>query len=156
MSLLNTLKKKRVSKYMLGDIKSVSISCGCMNYFYSYSFYLRKVKEVWLLDVEFATDVEQPRVEYEECPVEEEDVEALLEVVQKHDVIEKLRSYKTPKIKVHVLDETTYYTLLCFTNEEKLGAATLISKDLEECFYRLAKKYSSKISERVIYGMTFK
>lgn len=137
----------KASKYTVDDIRSVSISCGHMVYSHSYSFYLRKDENKWLLDAEFATDTEHPRVEYEECPVTEEDVKELLNIVREQEVIEKLRHYKKPKIKVQVLDETTYYTSILFADKERLDAATLVSKDIEVYFYRLAEKYTDTISE---------
>lgn len=133
--------------YTAEDIRSVSVSCGHMDYSHSYSFYLRKADGGWLLDADYAADTEQPHTQYEACLVTEEDAKELLAVVQEQDMIGKLRRYKKPKIKVQVLDETTYYILLGFADGESLGAATRISQDLEACFYRLAEKYAGTISE---------
>ena len=124
------------------DIRSVSISCGHMDNSCSYAFYLRKEENGWLLDAEFAEDSELPRTEYEACPVAEEDVLALFELVQKQDVIKRLERYRKPKLKIHVLDDTTYYTSILFEDGETLGAATMIDQDIEAYFYRLAKKYA--------------
>lgn len=137
----------KTPEYTVEDIRSVSISCGHMDYSHSYAFYLRKEENGWLLDAEFATDTEQSRVEYEACPVAQEDVRALLNIVQEQDVIGKLRRYKKPKIGVQVLDETTYYTSLLFADGESIGAASHVDSALESGFYRLAEKYADTIPE---------
>ena len=105
-------------EHTVEDIRSVSVSCGHMDYSHSYSFYLRKTENGWLLDAEFATDTEHPRVGYEECPVTEGDVKKLLTIVQEQNLTEQLRRYKKPIIKVQVLDETTYYSSISFTDGE--------------------------------------
>lgn len=133
--------------YTLEDIRSVSVSCGHMDYSHSYSFYLRKTDGGWLLDADYATDTEQPHTAFEECPVTEEDAKDLLSIVQEQDVIGKLRRYKKPKIKAQAVDETTYYTSVLFTDGEQLGAATHISDSLVNGFYRLAEKYAGAVSE---------
>lgn len=137
----------KAPEYMVKDIQSVSVSCGHMDYSHSYSFYLRKTEKGWLLDADYATDTEQFRMEYEACQIAEEDAKELLKIVQEQKVIEKMQKYKKPKIRVWVSDETTYYTSIGFTDGETLGAATLINRDLETCFYRLAGKYAGVIPE---------
>ena len=132
----------KVPEYTSEDIRSVSVSCGHMDYSHSYSFYLRKADGGWLLDADYATDTEQPHTEFEACSVTEEDAKELLSIVQEQDVIGKLRRYKKPKIKVQVADETTYYTSVLFTDGEQLGAATYISDELVNGFCRLTEKYA--------------
>lgn len=128
----------KVPEYTADDIQSVSVSCGHMDYSFSYSFYLRKNENEWLLDAEFSKDAEQPRIKYEERQIAEEDVKELLDIAADRKVIEKIRRYKKPKINVMVSDETTYFTSILFADGERLGAAALISKEMEDCFYRLA------------------
>lgn len=135
------------TEYTVDDIRSVSVSCGHMNYSYSYSFYLRKSENEWLLDAEYATDAENPRVEYEKCPVAENDVKELLDIVRDQDLIKKLYRSKKTKLKVHISDETMYYTSVLFSDGEIMGASAYISQDLETCFRSLAEKYADKISE---------
>lgn len=137
----------KAPEYTVDEIKSVSVSCGHMDYSHSYSFYLRKAENGWLLDADYATDTEQSRTEYEACPVAEEDAKELLDTVREQDVIGKLRRYKKPRIKVQVADETTYYTSVLFTDGEQVAAATHISDDLVTCFYRLAEKYANTAPE---------
>lgn len=144
--LCGLLGCRKEPEYTVDDIQSISVSCGHMDYSHSYSFYLRKVKNSWILDAEFAVDTEQPRTEYEECPVLEKDVKKLLSVVQEQQVIDKLHHYKKPSIKVQVADETTYYTYILFASGEQLAAATHISDDLVTCFYHIAEKYSITVA----------
>ena len=137
-------KKKRIREpeYPVDNIRSVSVSCGHMDFSCSYSFCLRKGENGWLLDAEFAPDTVQTRVEYEGCPVAEQDVQELLDIVREQRVTEKLRRYKKPKLKVFVLDETAYYTAILSADGARLGAAIFIGTEAEACFYRLAEKYS--------------
>ena len=134
-------------EHTVEDIRSVSVSCGHMDYSHSYSFYLRKTENGWLLDAEFATDTEHPRVGYEECPVTEGDVKKLLTIVQEQNLTEQLRRYKKPIIKVQVLDETTYYSSISFTDGEILGAPIQAGNDITDCFYRLAEKYTGTMPD---------
>lgn len=146
MALLSVLSGlfgcQKTPEYTIDDIRSVSISCGHMDYSHSYSFYLRKSENNWLLDAEYAVDTEQPRIEYEERPVSEKDAKELLSVVQEQDVIGKLQRYKKPRITVQVADETNYYTAILLADGERLGAAAHISGELVTGFYNLAGKYA--------------
>ena len=137
----------KAPEYTIEDIRSVSVSCGHMDYSHSYAFYLRKADGDWLLDADYATDTEQPHTAFEECPVTEEDAQELSITVQEQDVIGRLRRYKKPKIKAQVADETTYYTSVLFADGTQLGAAAHISDGLVNSFYRLAEKYAGTVSE---------
>ena len=136
----------KAPEYTIEDIRSVSVSCGHMDYSHSYSFYLRKAETGWLLDADYAVDTEQPRTEYEACSVAEDDAKELLAVVQEQDVIGRLWHWKKPKIKVQVADETTYYTSVLFADGEQVAAPTHISDELVTGFYRLAEKYAPTVS----------
>lgn len=137
----------RLPEYTVDDIRSVSISCGHMDYSYSYSFYIRKAENEWLFDADFALNTEEPRVEFENCSVDNEDVKELLDIVRDREVIKNLRHYKKPKIKLQISDETTYYTSVLFSDGEQAGAPILINQDIETYFYRLGEKYTDMMSE---------
>lgn len=149
MTLLSALGSlfgcSKAPEYTIEDIRSVSVTCGHMDYSHSYSFYLRRSDVGWLLDAEYSVDTEQPRTAFEACSVAEEDAKSLLTVVREQDVIGKLRRYKKPKIKVQVADETAYYTSVLFTDGEQLGAAAHISDGLVNGFFRLAEKYAGTV-----------
>ena len=78
----------KAPNYTVEDIRSVSISCGHMDYSHSYAFSLRKAESGWLRDADYAADTEHPHTEYEACPVAEEDVQELLHIVREQEVIE--------------------------------------------------------------------
>ena len=137
----------KAPNYTVEDIRSVSISCGHMDYSHSYTFSLRKAERGWLLDADYAAGTADPHPEYEACPVAEEDVRELLHIVREQEVIEKLRRYKKPMCKVQVLDETTYDTSVLFADGAQMAAGTCVSGDLESCFYRLAEKYAPTVPE---------
>ena len=71
-------------------------------------------------------------------------------IVQEQDIIDGLRRWKKPRIKVQVADETSYYTSLLFADGTQLGAAAHISDDLATGFYRLAGKYATTLSENKV------
>ena len=124
------------------EIQSVSVSCGHMDYCYGYSFQLKKTENGWLLDAECFTDAEQPRVELQDCPVTGAEAEELLRLIREEQILNKLRRYRKPVHRFHVLDETTYYASISFSDGASVGAPELASKELEAFFYRCAGKYS--------------
>lgn len=133
---------QKTHEYTIDDIRSVSVTCGHMDYSHSYSFYLRKSGHNWLLDAEYAVDTERPRIEYEERPVTEKDAKKLLSVVQEQDVIGKIQRCKKPRLNVQIADETSYYTAILLADGEQLGAPVHISDDMVTVFYNLAGKYA--------------
>lgn len=137
----------KIPEYTVDDIRSVSISCGHMDYSHSYSFYIRKAENEWLFDADFALNTEESRVEFENCPVTNEDVKELLDIVRDREVIKKLYRSKKAKAKIKIADETNYYTSVLFSDGEQLGAPTRISQDIESYFYRLGEKYTDVMSE---------
>lgn len=144
-------------KYSAEDITAISITCGHMDYSYSYSFYLRSEDLLtdglltdgknWLLDADFAVDSKSPHTEYERCSVAAEDVRELLNIVREQELIEKLRRWKEPKLKLSVSDETTFYSSILFADGTQLGAPISLSNDVTEYFYRIAKKYADRPGE---------
>lgn len=136
----------KAQEYNIDDIISVSVSCGHMDYSYSYSFYIRKVENEWLLDADFATDTESPHTVYECRTVTNEDAEGLLNTVREQNLTEKLKKYKEPKTKYVALDEAAKYTSILFSDGERIGAAT-VNNELHDCFLRMGKKYADTAFE---------
>lgn len=138
----------KVPKYTADDIRSFSISCNHMDFSFAYSFYIKKSEDGWLFSAECFTDGKSHHTEFENRPVTNDDVEELLTIIREKDVIDSLRSYKKPKLKFHVLDETTYYSSVSFADGKSIGAATVVSSnEIESYFYRLAEKYSDTKEE---------
>lgn len=123
------------------EIVSVSSTCGHMDYSCSYSFYAVKKGENWLFSASCAADTESPRTEFEDCPITFEDAQKLLRIIKAQNDMESLKSYKEPLLRVQVLDETTYYSLIAFSDGENISAPKKLSDDAIEYFYQLAKKY---------------
>ena len=141
-SLCGLFGCKKPPEYTVNDIKTAAVSCSHMDFSMTYSFYLHREENVWLLDAEYATDTEQPRTEYANHCVSDEDVKELFKIIEAQETIKNLRRYKKPKLNITVADETSYYTLLGFTDGEKLGAPIPADNNTEECFRRLAEKYA--------------
>ena len=139
------------SGYTTGDIRSISVSCGHMDYSCSYSFYLRKTETGWLLDADYAAGTGQPHTEYGMRPVAEEDAAGLLLIVQEQQVIETLRRYKKPRFKLParkllVMDETVCVTSILFADGKQMAAPVRIGEALESGFYCLAGKYAPAVT----------
>ena len=90
--------------YTAEDIQSVSVSCGHMDYCYCYSFQLNKTEDGWLLDAECFMDAQQSRVELQDCPVTGAEAEELLRLIREEQILDKLRRYRKPVHRFHVLD----------------------------------------------------
>lgn len=125
-----------------GEIVSVSTSCGHMDFSCSYSFYVVKKGERWLLSADCATDSESERIQLEDCPILEEDAKKLLSVLEASGEVSSLKGYREPKLKIFVSDETTYSSAVGFSNGETLFAKTKMSDEIVDYFYRLSKKYN--------------
>lgn len=137
---------EKTPKYTVDDIHSISISCAHMDYSHCYAFYVRNSENGWIFDADFATDTESLHTIFENCSVTDEDVKELLAIVRDGELVKKLSRSKKRKTKIHVSDETTYYTSIMFSDGEKIGASVFASQDLEDCFYRLAEKYAGTIT----------
>lgn len=125
-----------------GSIVSVSTSCGHMDFSCSYSFYVVKKGERWLLSADCAVGSESERIQLEDCPIFEEDAKKLLSVLEAQGELFSLKSYREPKLKLFVSDETMYSSAIGFSNGKTLFAKTKMSDETVDCFYRLSKKYN--------------
>lgn len=137
---------KKKTEYSVGDIISVSTACGHMDYSRSYSFYIVKKGERWLFSADCSKDTESERIQFEDRAVSDEDVNELLSLTEARDEIRRLESHKEPKLKVFVLDETAYSSMICFSSGETLSAKTKMSDETVELFYRLSDKYNNTAS----------
>lgn len=141
--LTGLLGCKKAPKYSDNDIVSVSATCGHMDYSYAYSFYIVKSDENWLFSASCAFDTENPRIEFEDCPISSKDADKLLQIIEAQNDIEALISYKKPLMTVHVSDETTYYSVISFSDKETVSAPKKLSDKAIEYFYQLANKYKN-------------
>ena len=132
----------KTQKYSENDIVSVSAACGNMDYSHAYSFYVIKKGESWLFSSSCAVDTENPRIEFEDCPVLREDVEKLLRIIEDQGDIQSLKGYKKPLLNVQILDETTYTSSIAFSDGENVSAPKSLSNEAIEYFYKMAKKYN--------------
>ena len=137
-SLFGCKKKPEISA---GNIVCVSTSCGHMDNSHAYSFYIVKKGESWLFSADCSPDSESERIQFDDRPVSDKDAKKLLSLVGAQGEAEKLKSYKEPKLKIFVLDETVYSSIIRFSNGETLSAKTKLSEKTVELFRRLAQKY---------------
>lgn len=132
----------KAANYSENDIFSVSSTCGHMDFSFSYSFYAVKNDGNWLFSASCAVDTDNPRIEFEDFPINSEDAQKLLRIIKTQNDLEKLRSYTKPIFKAQVLDETTYYSSIFFSDGENVSAPKRLSDETIEYFYQLAKKYN--------------
>lgn len=134
----------KTPKYKSGDINSISISCGHIDQYYCYSFVLSKSEGKWIFSAECYLNNEvgaSSGLKIQSCTVTTSDVDKLLEIIDKQNVISSMEKYKVSKVKLFVRDETVYHTAMSFANGDNLQVDTLICKDIESYFYNLADKY---------------
>ncbi|MDD6489508.1 MAG: hypothetical protein PUG48_06825 [Clostridia bacterium] len=148
MAILSTIAGifgcNKAQKYTADDIQEFSISCNHMDFSFAYSFDIKKSEDGWLFSAECFTDGKSQHTEFENCPVTNEEVEELLAIIREKDIIDGIKNYKKPVVEFQVLDETTYYSSIRFSDGESISAGTIISgNETESYFYSLAEKYSN-------------
>lgn len=135
--------RKKCNKLREEEINVFSMVCGHMDFSFGYSFCLRNEENGWLLDAECFVNNHEEHVEFTEKQVAAADVDALYEIMQKHNTIEFLVKYRKPrKSPFFIADETTYCFSVSFSGGEcyqtqSIGTA---GHELEEYFYGLAAK----------------
>ena len=134
---------KKKTEYAAEDIVSVSTSCGHMDYSHAYSFYIVKKGEQWLFSADCSENTESDRIQLEDCLVTNKEAKKLISLVEAQNEAQILKSYKEPRLRAFVLDETQYYSMICFSNGETLTAKRKMSDETVEFFYRLSKKYKN-------------
>lgn len=134
---------KKEMEYAAGDIVSVSTSCGHMDYSHSYSFYIVKKGDKWLFSADCSENTRSDRIQLEDCPVTNKEAKKLISLVEVQKETETLKSYKEQKLRAFVLDETQYFSVICFSNGETLSAKRKMSDETVEFFCYLSKKYKN-------------
>lgn len=148
LSLCTLYGCNKILCYDASNIQSVSISCGHMDYCHSYSFYLRKYENIWMLDADYSIDTDEERIIFENYIVLEKDAQNIITIIKKQNVIVKLQNIKKPLFNIHIADETIYYTSIAFNDGNNISATMFTNDDLVRCFYNMAEKYAIKNKSR--------
>ncbi|MGN0624308.1 MAG: hypothetical protein ACI4JA_10245 [Oscillospiraceae bacterium] len=118
--------------------------CVHMNRCYSYLFSVSKDKDIWLFTADCWTHDHEKDTEFSDKTVSDEDIEKLLDIIERHDVIANAKKYKKPKkSRLQIMDETVY----CFgiTVSDTVFSGGELASDargkLERYFFSLAEKY---------------
>ncbi len=129
------------AKHEVSEVTSVSISCGCMDRSYSYSFCVRAETDIWYFDASCFINGFESETELKNRVIDGEDIEQLLDMLKQNNSIGYAENYRKPgKFSHSVADETSYSFCLVFSDGTKL--VTDDRQDgLEDLFYRLAEKY---------------
>ena len=135
---------KSEKKHNVSDVVSISMSCGCMDYSYHYSFTLYFENGEWRFSADCFTHDRTEPTEFSDRSVKNDDVKTALDILEKNGVAEYVEKYKPPKkLPFHVLDETTYSFCLGFSDGKRICAekAGEAQNELNDFFYRLAESY---------------
>ena len=134
-----------VKHHNVSEVILVSMSCGCMDYSFHYSFTLYCEQGKWLFDADCYTHDKTDPTEFCGKTVSNEDVETLRGILEKHGTVGYVEKYKPPKklkLPFHVLDETTYSFCLGFSDGNRICSeiAGEAQNELNDFFYRLAER----------------
>lgn len=144
VGLLGCQKVPKTAKHELSEITTISISCGHMDRSYGYYFWAHKEENAWFFDAECFTHNFEAETVLENCELNDEDAEALFEILEQSESIVYVENYRKPKkLPIQVSDETTYSFCLTFSDGNQYVTYGR-QNDLEEFFYRLAKKIVNK------------
>lgn len=128
------------------DITSLSIGCGSMNMYYSYSFHIYRSDDGWYFDAECCTDDFTENTRIENIKVSDDDVKEVLDTVGRSDAISYVEKYKKKKKKKSIIiaaDEEVYSCTVMFNDGSSFSADRPGScgGELEKIFYSMAQKY---------------
>lgn len=135
------------AQHELSELRSISMSCGHSNRCYSYSFFLRKEGEAWLLDAECFTKDREEETVFSSRAVDGGELETLFDILERSGTIAYAESYKKPKKSPFtVLDAPMYGFALTFTDGSvyDMDSAGDARHELEDFFYRLAEAEAAK------------
>ncbi len=133
------------TKHNETDIAGVSLSQGHMDYFYCYSFFLRKEDDKVLFDADarLAKENEAPViVVLESCEVDSKYFDELINFVNNNKVQEHVNSYKKKPQLWEAMDKTTNTTTLYFADgTDKSADSGAYEEELRKFFTDLALLY---------------
>lgn len=127
----------------VSDITSLSIGCGSMNMYYSYSFHIYRSDDGWYFDAECCTDDFTENTRIENVKVSDDDVKEVLDAIGKSDALSYIEKYKKKKSIITAADEEVYSCKVSFNDGSSFSADRPGScgGELEKIFYSMAQKY---------------
>ncbi len=133
------------SVYTADELTGISISCGRMDIRSCYSFALSKGSDdSWLFSSDCFINGLEREISIRECEISSEDVEEIISIVREKELIERLQKQKKPLRLGFVSDEESFSAHMSFSDGEAIDGDISLSSELEDCFYRLAEKYSKE------------
>lgn len=150
---VNFNNKKSVEKVerITDNLTEIYISCNHMCYTFCYSFSINKSENNWIFSADCSIKDDYLKIELENCIVNNSDVQELFEILKNKrqngkSLLEYIRDYKPPKVsnKFFALDETSYHFSFSYADMASDSANIRPDKEVEDFFYKLAKKYYKK------------
>lgn len=133
------------SIYTADELTGISISCGQMDIRCCYSFALAKgSNDSWLFSSNCFINGLEREISIDECEISSEDVEEIISIVREKGLIERLQKQKKPLRLGFVSDEESFSAHMSFSDGGAIDGDISLSGELEDCFYRLAEKYSKE------------
>lgn len=129
------------------DITSVSIAFSCMDRSISYHFLMHKEQDKWLFDTNCFTQNNKKETTLENCEVTNDEVEALLNIIERNDSIAYAAKYKKPLKPLFRVEDASSYNFSLKFSDGTQSTAYECQKDLEVFFYGLAEKYSKPTAQ---------
>lgn len=145
--LFGCKKAPDTAEHDVSEITGVSISCGNPDRNGEYSFNIQKKDDLWLFDTQ-CYDRNGEKIEINGLEISENDVDEVLEILERNDSIVYAENYKKRKIASgRVADEITYGFCLTFADGKRYTTCD-VQGDLEKMFYRFAEKYGETTLNR--------
>ncbi|MGN0537661.1 MAG: hypothetical protein ACI4M3_06760 [Acutalibacteraceae bacterium] len=129
-----------------GKITAVGYSQNHMCYTYCFSFHIAEKNGEYLFSADCCVKTEDyERVNFKDKAVTADDMQCLIDILQKHDTQTFLMKYKAPKQLFFACDQTTVSFSVRWENGVHLGARAVgnAEDEIEKFFFDLALKYKS-------------
>lgn len=134
--------KPATTVHAISDITAVAISCGEMDQSQSYSFWLHREDDLWLLDASCFTQQKEVETALTDCQITSEEIHAVFEILERNDsIVLSENQAKKATQGSRKTDGSVYRFVLTFSDGTQSTSASR-QVELETFFYALAEKYA--------------
>lgn len=140
-TLFGGCQSQKPQQHELSEVASVSASCSSADRTCGYSFLAYKSADGWFFGADCFTNNFETETKLENIPLSGDEVNALLEILEKNESIVYVENYKKPKkAPSGVKDGDTYGFVLSFSDKAQYVTYDR-QPELEKLFYSLAECY---------------
>lgn len=142
-TLFGGCQRQRPQQHELSEVVSVSASCSSADRTCGYSFSANKTADGWLFCADCFTNSLETETKLENTALSGDEVNALLEILEKNESIVYAENYKKPKkAPSGTRDGDSYGFALTFSDETQYVTYER-QPELERLFYSLAEHYGN-------------